>query len=330
MFFPSPDVKGLINTLEIHYYFGDKSHSMDAIVQNKCEYEILGIIKEVSRVFSVDITIETEPLADGGLKRWLKIVSKEENKKATITTAIIVALVTLLLTTPLTQITGKLIDKVFEDTELKYLEKEKVKLEIEELKRNALKESEDLEHNNLIKKKKSNYYATLDFYPKVTRVSYIISDENKDVIIFKKSVFKEDFKKYVLVSDDLEPIEVEEAEIEIISPVLKKGNYKWTGYFNGEPISFFMKSKEFKTLVQNGEIEFKNGSSINCFLNIRKKIDNEGVEKVVGYDVIRVNFYFQNEQPIETKEGKNYRKVKEAEENQYGLFDGKGDNNQQE
>ena len=88
-----------------------------------------------------------------------------------------------------------------------------------------------------------------------------------------------------------------------------------------------MKSNEFKNLVQNGEIEFKNGSSINCFLSIRKKIDNEGVEKIVGYDVIRVNFYFQNEQPIETKEGKNFRKVKEAEEKQYDLFNGNASSN---
>src|SRR5690606_38591161 len=96
----------------------------------------------------------------------------------------------------------------------------------------------------------------------------------------EKSVSKEEFKKYILVTDDLEPLDVEEAVIEIISPVLKKGRYKWSGYFNGEPIYFYMKSKEFKTLVQNGEIEFKNGSSINCFLSIRKKVDNEGIEKI--------------------------------------------------
>ena len=123
------------------------------------------------------------------------------------------------------------------------------------------------------------------------------------------------------MSDDLEPLEIEKAEIEIISPVLKKGKYKWTGYYKGEVISFNMHSNEFKTLVQSGEIEFKNGSSINCFLKIKRKIDNEGIEKIVGYDVERVHFYFQNEEPIETSEGKQYRRVKEAEKNQTRLFD---------
>jgi hypothetical protein len=308
------------NTLEIHYFFDDLTHSMDANIQNRCEYEVLGIIKEVSRLFNVNIIIETEPTAEGGLRKWLKVITKGENKSATITTAIIVSLITVLLTTPITKISEKLIDKVFEDTEFIEGEKEKQKLEIEELKRNALKDAHEIENNNLIKKRKSNFYETLEKYPKVQKISYSTADEEKKIILQEKFVNKAEFKKFILVSDDLEPIEVEEAEIEIISPVLKKGKYKWTGYYKGEPISFFMKSNEFKTLVQTGKIEFKNGSSINCFLNIRKKVNNEGIETVVGYDVIRVNSYFQNEKPIETFEGKNHRRKKEADKNQFDLF----------
>lgn len=309
------------NTLEIHYYFDDSSHSMDANVQNRCEYEILGIIKEVSRLFAVEITIETQPTAEGGLKKWLKVVTKGENKTATITTAIIVSMMTVLLTTPIAKVTEKLIDKVFEDTEFIEGEKEKQRLEIEELKRNALKDAQEIENNNLIKKKKSNFYETLAKYPKVNKVSYSITDDERIVVIEEKTVRKNDFKQYILVSDDLEPLEIEEAEIEIISPVLKKGKYKWTGFYKGEPISFYMKSNEFKTLVQTGKVEFKNGSSINCFLNIRKRVNNEGVETIVGYDVLRVNSYFQSDTPIETNEGKTNRRKKEADDNQFNLFD---------
>ena len=53
--------------------------------------------------------------------------------------------------------------------------------------------------------------------------------------------------------------------------VLKKGKYKWSGIYNGEVIQFTMKSNEFKTLVQTGQIVFKNGSSINCHLLTHKK-----------------------------------------------------------
>ena len=34
------------NTIELHYWFNDDSHTMNAIVFNKCEYEFLGIVKE--------------------------------------------------------------------------------------------------------------------------------------------------------------------------------------------------------------------------------------------------------------------------------------------
>jgi hypothetical protein len=80
-----------------------------------------------------------------------------------------------------------------------------------------------------------------------------------------------------------------------------------------------MKSHEFKNLVKSGTVQFKNGTSIDCYLEIRKKIDNEGLEKVVGYDVFRVNNYFENDKPIETPEGRHHRQKKEADKRQLGF-----------
>lgn len=312
---PNENIYG--NTLEIHYWFGDSSHSMDASIANRCDYEILGILKEVSTILCVNIEIETEPSKEGGLRKYLKVITKGEKKNATITTTVIVALVTTLLTTPLMKISENIIEQLFEDTELKELEKEKIKLEILKLKQET---SSVLINNSIIKKKKSNFYQNLEKYPKVKKISYNITNEEKTEKTKDIFIKKTEFKKYILTSNDLEPLENEEAIIEIISPVLKKGKYKWSGYYQGEPISFNMKSIEFKTLVQNGGIEFKNGSSINCFLTIRKKINNEGIENIAGYDVLRVNKYFENDKPIETSEGKKYRQKKESDERQVDLF----------
>ena len=309
------------NVLELHYWLKDNSHTMDAFVENKCEYEILALIREIANTYSLKILIETEPTAEGGLRKWFTIISKEENKKGTITTAIIVALLTVLLTTPIAKVTEKLIDNLFEDKELNEMEKEKLRLEIDKLKDEAAKRNSKIENNNLIKKRKSNFYETLDNYSKVEKISFVQTNDDKEKTSTEKTISKNEFKNFILVSDDLEPIIIESAIIEIISPVLKKGKYKWMGYFSGEPIIFNMQSNEFKTLVQNAEIEFKNGSSINCLLQIRRKIDNEGVEKIVGYDVVMVNHYFENDKPIETKEGKRHRQIKEAEKNQINLFE---------
>jgi len=317
------------NTLELHYWFENDSHTMDAIVQNRCEYEFLGVLKEIAATFNADVIIETEPLAEGGLRRWFKIIAKEENIRATITTAIIAALLAGVFITPITtsitKVTEKIIEEIFEDKEVKELEKEKLKLEVEKLRQEIQQNNQLLNQNSIIKKKKSNFYETLENYAKVSKVSFTIEDDNKIQISDDKSVLRKNFKQFVLVSDDLEPTEFEDAIIEIISPVLKKGNYKWMGIYNGISIPFNMKSKEFKTLVQTGDIQFKNGTSINCFLVVRKKIDNEGVEKIIGYDVLRINNYFENDKPIETPEGKHHRQKKEADKLQMKLF---ADNNE--
>ena len=313
-----------IDMLEIHYWFIDDSHSMDAVVQNKCEYELLAIIKEVSKQLSIDIAIETEPDGEGGFRKWLKLVSKEENKKGTITTSIIVALISLILITPLSKITEKLIDRLFEDTELNELQKEKLKLEIQQLKKQN-GNVYTLDENTLIKKRRSNFYESLSKYSKIEKVSFVIVDENKNRKLVNRTVEKENFKDFILATDELEPTENENAVIEIIAPILKKGNYKWIGIYNGEAIAFNMKSNEFKSLVQNGNIEFKNGSSIICNLLIKRKINSEGLEFNIGYDVLRVDSYFENDKPIETIEGKRHRQVKEAQKQQLKLFADKGE-----
>ncbi len=100
----------------------------------------------------------------------------------------------------------------------------------------------------------------------------------------------------------------------------KKGKYKWSGIYNGEVIQFAMKSNEFKTLVQTGRIVFKNGSSMNCHLIMHKKINTEGIVKISGYEVVFVNNYFENGEPIETPEYKRKQAKKEAERRQLVLF----------
>jgi len=92
-----------------------------------------------------------------------------------------------------------------------------------------------------------------------------------------------------------EPIVDENAIIEIVSPILKKGNYKWRGIYKGVPLSFNMKSNEFKTLVQTGKVEFKNGSTINCVLEINRKMNSDGEEIITGYDIISVNENSEND-----------------------------------
>lgn len=314
-----------ISTIELHYWLKGGSHTMDAFVQNKCELEFLYIAKEIANTLGHDIYLETEPLAEGGIKRWFKVLVKGENKNAAITTAAITALTVGVIVTPISTAINKTVehifDKLFEDKEDTKLDKEKKKWEIENLKLDAIEKSQRIQENAKIKKKRSNFYEELEKDHRIVQFSIQIKDDLKQEKSYEYNIQRIDFKTFILVNDRLDPIIDENAIIEIISPVLKKGNYKWRGIYNGETVSFNMKSNEFKTLVQTGKIEFKNGSSINCCVEINKTLDNEGNEKISDYNIIRVNEYFEKDKPIETPEGKKHRQKREADEKQYGMFD---------
>lgn len=319
-----------VDTLEIHYYFQDDSHSMDAIVKNNCERELLYIIKEISKLKNTEIIIETEPIANGGIRQWFKILKKEENEKAPITSALIIALAISTLANPTGKVAEKIIEKLFEDpetielqNELLKIQKEKSLIELEKLKIEKAKleiDSNMIDDSLIISKKKSNFYHELSKYPKVTKISFTGTDSSKESKPYRVEVNSTNFNDFIIKSDELQPIYKESIDIELISPVLKKGKYKWMGLYNGDAINFSMQSDEFKELVQNGDIEFTNGSTINCSMEIKRKIDNEGIEKTIGYNVVRVNHYYKNNKPVETKEGKQFRQIREAESAQLKLF----------
>lgn len=296
-----------VNTLEIHYNFKGFDHTMDALVHNRCEYEVIGILQEISRILGSEVTIETEPLGVGGLRKWLSVAKKQEDKNATITVTIITAIVFLFLITPATELLEQLVERQFEDKELIELTKEKLRLEIEKLKGEKNSLLNELDTNLTIKKKKSNFYQHLEKYHKVDNVSFTTLDESKKYDTKEITIKRNEFKSFILITDLIKPMEDQNAIIEIISPVLKKGQYKWNGIYEGNSIKFSMKSDEFNSLVQSGQVEFKNGSSIECHLIINRKVNSEGMVIITSYEALRVNKYFENENPIETKEGRSYR-----------------------
>jgi len=337
----------LSEQFEIHYLFNDQSHTIDAITLNKSQYEIIAIFQEIAKEINAEIQIDIEPYAEGGFRQIFKILSKQERKNATIAGAVVLGVMSGIIITPITKtvekVTEYLLDKTFEDKEDLALDKRKKVLEIRNLElrnenleiqnQNLSKEksidtiikeeveivTKKLEKNIVVKKRKSNFYEYLNNYDKIKEISFKLEDHNHQTI--KENLIKKgNFSKFILVSDNIDSKKLDNEIIEIISPVLKKGPYKWTGIYNGESIPFSMKSVEFKELVQKGEIEFKNGFTINCSLIINRKIDNEGKIKITGYEVLRVDSYYINDKPIETNEGKKHRKLKEAEKQMLKLF----------
>ena len=130
------------NYLEFHYQFEDDSHTMNAIVFNKCESEVLAILKEVSQKFQIQIEIETEPIEQGGLRSWLKI--RGNSREVTIKDLILIAAIggftanvlSSPITTTINEVVSRSVDLIFEDDEITRLKelKEKKQLELDILK----------------------------------------------------------------------------------------------------------------------------------------------------------------------------------------------------
>ena len=83
----SISVKEASGKIELHYFFADTSHSMNALIRNKCEVNLLGILKEISTVLGSRVQVETEAYKEGGLVERFVLRSKSEFMRS-LTTAV--------------------------------------------------------------------------------------------------------------------------------------------------------------------------------------------------------------------------------------------------
>lgn len=291
------DVFHRISKLQFHYWFSDKTHTMDALVYNKCERELLELTRAVSKLCGVSIKMETEPSGKGGLKTWLTLLPKTPRKTPALKVALVQVGVALQLTAPSNNISESidaLLANLLADQEGEELPRELREQAITQLRQECLRLQPYLEQNSVVRKRKSNFYTLLQKYSKVKSFSVALADDGRKPIAAEQQVMREAFKAFTIKSNAVAPQLIEQAQVEIISPVLVKGNHKWRGMYQGGPISFVMKSDDFMTMVQSGKVEFKSGSSISCRLQIEKRMNSVGVERIVGYTILGVHSYTEN------------------------------------
>ncbi|MBK6957738.1 MAG: hypothetical protein IPH22_04495 [Nitrosomonas sp.] len=63
----------LSQRFQVHYYFDDESHSMNAFVRNRAEKDLLEAVKRVTELLEAPVEIETEAYQQGGLVEVLFI-----------------------------------------------------------------------------------------------------------------------------------------------------------------------------------------------------------------------------------------------------------------
>lgn len=317
----------LANRFELHYYFSESDHAIDALVRNKCEAEMLAILLESAALLDIDAYLITEAYLEGGFRDIWKFIGRN------VETLTLLVLIAQLVTTAAPLFNKESADL---DNELTKLSIEEKKLQIEKLKR-ELKEcepSEDLVQkaaNTVGKslkviKRRSNFYSDLEKYRKVEKVGFVALNESYSPVSGEIIVPRSDFSRFILSTNKLRSEEDENAVIEIISPVLKEGRYRWKGMYKEKPISFEMQDAAFRDSVLLENIPFQHGTSIECVLVINRELDEVGEVKITGYAVTTVIKKVDSNVTMETLQGKKYRYAKKLAESQGELF-GENSNN---
>lgn len=311
-----------IELLELHYHLRDNSHAMSAVVRNRSEAEALAVCLRIAAELGIPLQLESSAFAEGGLREIWQFIG-QNNAQLSLLLAVIVLVLSRIPTS---------------DSEMNALNKEVAKATIQEKRLNIEKLKRELdegtpkqetiaatarafEHDLKVVTRRSNFYRGLLDYDKVTAVGFTPVPDLSVNLSEEHTVQRRDFAKFVLPTDKL-PVEVvDDARIEIIAPVLKDGTYLWKGLYDGEPISFSMLDQEFKTAVIRREISFVNGSTIDCVLNIHRKLDEVGDINVTGYSVATVLAKSDGIASEETVQGKRYRFNKRLAASQGHLFD---------
>ncbi|MBN7816250.1 hypothetical protein [Algoriphagus pacificus] len=289
--------------LELHYFFKDESHSIDSILRNECEKEILFIFKEISDTLKLDLRLETSPPEDGGFKEIWNFIGKNSAQISLLVS--VAAIIISRFPTENRELTKLQIENLKLDNELKSKELEKLNLK-------ALKEEDELIQDKLIGSvelvnknyriawRKSNFYKKLFGYNKLDSIEILRFKANEPVGK-KREVLRNDFKNYILDSDDLPPLSVEKAVIDVISPAIKRGRFKWKGFYNNEIISFDMNDSIFRQQVLKGDVHFSNKFSIEVEMTQERKINQDGGIKITNTSITKVWASVENGNRIEYK-----------------------------
>lgn len=320
---------------QIHYYFQNESHAMDAFVRNKCEAELLAIFQELTTTLGISFGIESIPFENGGLREYWKACGENSvqiNTTLTIFAILISSVSTILSRIPIEFPEKDAREKIIQELtiEEKKLALEEKRLILEKLRKemkvgqpsqesieNAAKAAEQ---NLKIQSRRSNFYKNLDAYKKVTDVGFSVLSSYNQEVMSERLVHRADFKKYILNDNNLPTETVDGAIIEIVAPVLKEGNYKWKGIYDGEPISFSMTDSDFKNSVLQEKVAFQHGSFINCVIKVHRKFNEIGEVEITGYSVPTVIEKTDGSTTIETPQGKRYLAYKKFSQDQQGLF----------
>lgn len=295
---------GLLDTktLEIHYYLSDGSHAIDAKAFYACQQELVGLIEFVAKQLDVQVDIKTiATKREGGVIDYLTIGSKAIALVPATTILILFTgyIVGEIIKPGLTEGFKTIVNHWVNELLKNKREKEEEQLEHEVKKMRLEKEKADLEKRGNVhfnekiekafEKRRSQFYRQAKSVATVEKIGFEVKDSPlSKSCIWKEEVPRAKFSDYLNESNEIEPFEDPNAEIEIVAPVLKQGRRKWKGIYMEKDISFAVSDNAFLKAVWERKFMFSNGSVIRCHLEVSQEVDADGDVKSTSYNVLEV------------------------------------------
>lgn len=297
-----PKESEMSGEFRVHYHLRGNLHRIDAATRNKAESELLALLKEVSSILDVPFHVETQAYGEGGVVEYLNLVFQHKDQ-----IACVMAILSPLLGAPFYLAKIK---QTKQQTLLNELNLKKLKLEILEKEHASADRSGKQAHEGdnkplalepphapeavaqaLLAKKKisrrrSNYYETMINDSQIESVGFAPTHQMGAA---ERIVRRSEFDAFVITRADLEPLIYRRISVEIVSPVLKSGSIKWRGIVDKKIISFDLQDEGFRQRVCGKEVQFQNGTTLVCDLEVLQREDEIGEVEVTGYAVTTVH-----------------------------------------
>lgn len=297
----SPANSGEVGEFKVHYHIAGGMHRMDAATRNKAEAELLALLRELSTILSLPIKVESEARVEGGVvEYWSFLFQHREH------VALMITILTSLLAAPF------YVDKLRQSkqqTRLNELAIEKLRLEIAEKVDAALSRNQKqggqrsgellmepaatprelataLLSRKKIARRRSNYYERLFSNSKIEGVGFAAEHRHGAE---EKYITRQRFPEFIIARPALEPLLCERVVIEVVSPVLRSGSLKWRGLLDKRVISFDLEDAAFRERVVAKHVQFQNGTSLLCDLEVHQREDETGEVEAIGYAVRTVH-----------------------------------------
>lgn len=293
----------------IHYYFKGEQHLIDAHLRNKREAELLALYEEAAEILGVDLTVYAMPSKEGGYIEFWQFLA-DHNAAITSASAIVAAVSIFISHLPKSDKLKRQLTQL--DIQEKELQIEKLRRELRDMEGEASQKTLDaavdvLNGDNKAVTRRSNFYKSLSTSQDVQQLGIgriglegrLVEDEVK----VKRKVFPH----FVLKTNRLPPLIDEDAVIELISPVLGEGGYKWKGLYQGQAISFKMADEDFQSAVLEKSVSFNHGTNIQCELIVGRKLDETGEVVITGYTVSVVMGIGDEDGVEETPQGREHK-----------------------